>query len=87
MTKKAQNIYKQYEERITIHVEYFRTHPKDFDWTWKYTKEIYEEFRDMISGMYLFNLMKESDYNEILDKALEKYEEMDKQLFEIRMSA
>jgi hypothetical protein len=87
MTKKAQNIYKQYEERIDAHVSYTKRFSNNFEWDYEYTREIYEDFRNMISGMYLFNLMKESDYKELYDKAFEKYMEMDKELLKIGQSA
>lgn len=88
MTKKAQDIYKNFESRINNEFAYTKRHIADVDfdlkWHCKYIEEIYKDFLSMVGNMWLFNLLKESDYHELYDNAFVHYTKIYDELYDIR---
>lgn len=88
MTKKAQSIYKEFESRINNEFRFTERHFTDegFDFAWhsRYIHQIYNDFSSMIGNMWLFNLLKESDYHELYDMAFDYYNILDNKLQKLR---
>ena len=70
MTKKAANILERYEKVVKAEVNAVECeiHSK-FDFSEAYIEKAYDEFFEMILGMYRFEMIKKSDLDEMEQKA------------------
>lgn len=91
MTKKMENIVKKYEERMDLVVFAYRENLTTFEKAIKEVDKEEEQFDQLITGMYFYNLISEKDMREsmsirydVWDKTRDKlYDEKFKKVVEV----
>lgn len=65
MTKKAEAIYNKYCDKLELALYMYSNHNYTFAELQKEFGYLEKQFKEMVSGMYHYNLLSEKDYDEL----------------------
>lgn len=92
MTKKAEKMLATYTDKMELHTNYFVNHSeeykeagkldKEYEFVKDFVKDIRNDFTNMISGMYRFNMLSEKDFEELMKESSDLYISMKDTIFE-----
>lgn len=97
MTKKANKMLAVYTEKFEVHVQYFAMNVEMFkkeekldekyDFTKSLINDIKEDFVNMISGMYRFDMLSVKDFEELYEEAHKMHKEIINKVIDVYIEA
>lgn len=87
MTKKAENIYKKYEDKIELKIAFSESLKSpsrpNIEREMKAAKIEHDRLEEMVTILYHFELLSKSDTDILIEKGVEKYMEVYKRFLEV----
>ena len=86
MTKKAEKLLKSFNEKANNHVDFYFNHHAEIKtltlkWTRDYLENMFDEFKNMVMGLYRFDTLSLKDMEELMDGVLDIYQPLEMRLY------